>query len=96
MSTYRLEINEDFVASKIADYKIKISDLINQEDIQRLEIDFANVEIIDSIGIGTLVSSNAQIRKKNGEIVLVNLSNEIFEIFETMNLVSFFTIVKKK
>ena len=88
-----LKLYNDIVASQIADFKRKVGDLISQDDVLIIEIDCSEVNFIDSIGIGALVALNEAMKKKGGEIIISNLSREIFDILQTMCLDNYLTIV---
>jgi anti-sigma B factor antagonist len=58
----------------------------------KIYVDFSNVEYIDSSGIGTLINTAKLIRKKKGDIIVANVTDEIRNIFKVINLDNFIKI----
>jgi len=54
--------------------------------------DLADVELIDSSGIGLIITTYNQIRDKNGSLIVINASAEILRIFKKMQLDKHFSI----
>ncbi len=57
-----------------------------------VELDLKEVTYIDSSGIGLIVDIYNNLRNKKGELMLLNVSSDIIEIFEMLNLTKFFKI----
>ncbi len=57
--------------------------------ISKLIIDLQNLNYIDSTGIGTLINTAKLLRSKNGDLVLLNVSSTIEEVFQPVNLLNF-------
>jgi anti-anti-sigma factor len=52
-------------------------------------VDMKNLEYIDSSGIGVIINTAKLIRPKKGDIVLINVSQSIRDIFKVINLQEF-------
>lgn len=52
----------------------------------RAVIDLSNVKAADSIVINLIVSTRNKIKESKGTLSLVNLSNNCFTLFQTINL----------
>lgn len=73
----------------------KVRDLIASllsEGHVKILLNLADVDYIDSSGLGTLVSSTASVRKAGGEIKLVNLSHKVDDLMEVTRLYTVFDI----
>ncbi|MCX7678630.1 MAG: STAS domain-containing protein [Spirochaetes bacterium] len=55
-------------------------------------IDMKNLEYIDSSGIGVIINSAKLVRPKKGDVVLINVSQSIKDIFKVINLQEFIKI----
>ena len=60
--------------------------------ITELTIDMAQVETVDSSGIGVLISAQNTIRPKNGIIKVINISTNILKMFKIMRLDKHFEV----
>jgi anti-sigma B factor antagonist len=57
-------------------------------------LDMCKVEYIDSTGIGVIIGIMKKLKNINGELILLNLPEPIFLLFEKTNLLLFFQIAK--
>ncbi len=78
--------------SNLLPLKEKIFKLLENDIFIKLNL--KNVSYIDSSGIGLIVDIYNTIRNKNGELIIFNVSDDIVEIFEMLNLTKFFNIDK--
>lgn len=61
----------------------------------RYVLDLKNIEIIDSVSLGTLVAVLKYVRSQAGELVVANVSDPINELFELLHFHSVFKIYPK-
>lgn len=59
---------------------------------KKILINMKDIEYIDSAGIGILINTAKLIRKKNGDILLSNVSAEIKNIFKVVSLQDFINL----
>jgi anti-anti-sigma factor len=52
----------------------------------RLLLDFGNVDYISSLGLGLLVFLNKQLRAAGRHLTIVNLSEQVYEVFVVTSL----------
>jgi anti-anti-sigma factor len=52
----------------------------------QLTLDFREVRMVDSAGIGLLIATHNTMRRREGELALINCSLDILELFRTMRL----------
>lgn len=68
-----------------------MKDLIKQGNLNIL-IDMTEIEYFDSIGLGTMVGILATLKKKRGQMVLVNIPNPIERVLSMTKLDTVLTI----
>ena len=65
-----------------------------QKQKQGVVLDFSEVDMIDSAGLGILVQGMKKLRKRSGRFVLVNLNPNIQHIFQITRLYKHFDIYR--
>lgn len=60
-----------------------------------LVIDCADVQDIDSIGVGLLVATHNSLSQKNGKLCVANADQEIYDLFRIMRLTDHFQVTVK-
>ncbi len=63
-----------------------------QKGPDRLIIDLADVDYMDSSGVGTMVELKRVVERRGGQLVLVNLQPRVRSVFEVTQLDRFFDI----
>jgi len=82
----------DIVASQCANLKQEFLEIINSGE-KKIVIDFSGTEMIDSSGIGLLISiRNSLANYAGSEIELLNLSEDLKQLFKVMKLDNHFRI----
>ena len=82
----------DIVASQCPGLKQEFLEIINNGE-KTIIIDFSGTEMIDSSGIGLLISiRNSLANYGGGEIELLNLSEDLKQLFKVMKLDNHFKI----
>ncbi len=61
---------------------------------KNIVIDMTDVEIIDSVGIGLCMTIYNELDQKGNKLKVINLSNDIYELFQFMNIENHFEIAK--
>ena len=87
-------LNGDMVANMTQEIKEDLLKLI-KDGIKDLIVDFDQVEMIDSLGIGVLVGTHNSLKKDNGTLKLINVTPDIYHLFITMRLNDYLDIVSK-
>lgn len=59
-----------------------------------IAIDMRELKYIDSSGIGSFISLMTKLKEVGGQVVLVNMSNDIERIFSMTKLLAFFKVYK--
>lgn len=82
----------DIVASQCTNLKQEFLEIINSGE-KKIIIDFSETEMIDSSGIGLLISiRNSLTNFGGGEVELINLSEDLKQLFKIMKLDNHFKI----
>lgn len=60
--------------------------------VTELTMDLTLVRMVDSVGIGLLISAHNSLSKVGGALIAVNVSNDLMDLFKNMRLHQHFTI----
>jgi len=71
---------------KLADLREAIAALVDEENPEKLVVDFDGLQYCTSEFIGVLIRAHRKLVKENGRIDLCNLQPTIREVFKTLNL----------
>jgi anti-anti-sigma factor len=67
--------------------------LIDERDVPKLLIDFANVDHLSSAALGMLININSKVKAKNGYLRLANIRPTIRDVFVITKLDKLFKIL---
>ncbi|MFH1051471.1 MAG: STAS domain-containing protein [bacterium] len=81
-----IRIGENLLGGNDAlDFSSKLMEL-NQKNIEHVIVDLQNVKLINSSGIGMLVSGLTTLKKNDASMILVGLSEKIIKILKMTHL----------
>lgn len=66
--------------------KIKVSEVVDKYMIKHIIINFLKLDFMDSSGIGFIIGRYAQVKKRNGKIVICSMNNMIERIVRLSGL----------
>ncbi len=82
----------DIVSSKCEDLKTEFFDIISSGE-KKIVIDLSGTEMIDSSGLGLLISTRNTLLDAGGsEVEIVNITSDIMQLFKVMRLDNHFTL----
>lgn len=81
----RLAIEGELDAMTVSDLRLEIEKML-MRPIGRVEVDLAQLRMLDSSGVGALVSLYKQVRARGGEVVVVGLRDQPLAIFRLLRL----------
>jgi anti-sigma B factor antagonist len=64
------------------------------QDTNTIVIDFSKTDFISSAGIGIFLGSVSLLRESRGDLVFMNVPGHVDEVFDIINLKSFFTTIE--
>ena len=64
-----------------------------QERRYHVVIDLANTELITSTGVGLLLGTAATLRQHDGDLILLNIPEQVQEMFEIMCIDAYFRTI---
>jgi anti-anti-sigma factor len=82
---------DSIVAATIPELRSKMREIV-KEGVQELVVDLAEVQMVDSSGIGLLISAYNSMRKAGGRLAVIHASAELLELFKTMRIHQHFSV----
>jgi anti-anti-sigma factor len=82
---------DSIVAASIPELRLKMRGILD-EGVRELVVDLTGVEMVDSSGIGLLISAHNSLRKAGGKLAVTHASAEILALFRTMRMHQHFSI----
>jgi anti-anti-sigma factor len=64
--------------------------------VKYIAIDMSNLNYIDSSGIGSFIALMRRLKEVGGEVILLNLPQNIERIFQMTKLLAFFKVYKNE
>ena len=84
---------KDIVASVLTEMRQQLKQLI-ADGVSYLTIDLSGVEMIDSVGLGLLISTHNSLSRTGGALTVENVSKDLYDLFSNMRLTQHFNVVK--
>jgi anti-anti-sigma factor len=81
----------DVVAASLDEYRGLMRNLIG-DGVRDMVLDFENVRMLDSRGIGLLISAHNSLKAAGGKISLTHASEEIVHLLQTMRVHQHFSV----
>jgi anti-sigma B factor antagonist len=82
---------DSIVAASLAELRLKMRGAV-EEGVRELVLDLTDVRIVDSSGIGLLISAYNSLRKVGGHLAVIHASAEILDLFRTMRMHQHFSV----
>ena len=89
-----VRLPENLVANNIKDFKQLVEPCIETNPM--IVLDFTEVGIVDSLGIGTILSVLKQVKAQNGDLKLYNVDEDLVDLFRLMRLDRVFDIYETR
>lgn len=70
--------------------------LVDELGRTKLLLNFGNVEYLSSAALGKLITLNRKVKNVSGQLILCNISPQIYEVFEITKLNKVFNIQKEE
>ncbi len=85
-----LEPNGKIMGAAVSDLRETITAQIEGSEAPRILIDFNNVSMMDSSGLGTLMGAHVAAKRQSGRIGVINVGKNIKNLIVRSRLVSIF------
>jgi anti-anti-sigma factor len=82
---------DNIVAATIPELRSKMREIVEQ-GVHELVVDLTDVQMVDSSGIGLLISAYNSLRKVGGSLAVIHASAELMELFQTMRMHQHFSV----
>ena len=86
-----LQPEGDLVAARLPALRSKLQEMLGAGTVH-LTLDLAGAQMVDSAGIGLLISAHNSLKKAGGELTVVHASKDILDLFRTMRIHQHFSV----
>ena len=81
----------DLVAASVPALRSTMRGIVG-EGVRELVVDLTNAQMVDSTGIGLLISAHNSLLRAGGRLAVVHASKEILDLFMTMRIHQHFSV----
>jgi anti-anti-sigma factor len=81
----------DLVSAKLPSLRSRLREMV-AAGILHLTLDLTPVQMVDSAGIGLLISAHNSLKKAGGELTVIHASGDILQLFRTMRIHQHFSV----
>ena len=89
-----IEPGGDLVTALLPDLRARLHDTV-ETGARRLTIDLGGVRMVDSAGLGLLIATHNSLKRRGGELNVVQASEDILQLFKAVRLHRHFSISGK-
>jgi anti-anti-sigma factor len=93
-NTVILKPDGDITVSTVNELRDMIFKQLEKKKIN-MSIDFSNINLIDSVGLGVLISCYKSLEEFHGKLSLISINDELLQLFALLNLDKYFSISGK-
>jgi anti-anti-sigma factor len=90
-STAVLQPEGDLVAAKLPALRSTLREMVGA-GVLHLTVDLARTQMVDSAGIGLLISAHNSLKKAGGALTVTHASKDILDLFRTMRIHQHFSV----
>ena len=81
----------DVVAAHVPELRSALRQVIGQ-GVREMTLDFSQVRMVDSTGLGLLISAHNSVHKAGGSLSVIHASQDILDLFQSMRIHQHFRI----
>lgn len=81
----------DIVASSVPDLRAVVRGVVS-EGFKELVVDLSKVRMVDSSGLGLLISAHNSLAKVGGHLTVIRATEDILSLFRMMRIHQHFTV----
>ncbi len=82
---------DGIVAASLPELRLKMREMV-EAGVRELVLDLTDVRMVDSSGIGLLISAFNSLRKMGGNFAVIHATPEILELFRSMRMHQHFSV----
>ncbi len=82
---------DNIVAASVPELRSRMRGIV-EEGVRDLVVDLAGVNMVDSSGIGLLISAYNSLRKVGGQMAVIHVSADLLELFRSMRMHQHFSV----
>lgn len=86
-----IQPDESLVASTAPQLRTLMRELV-QGGVKEMIMDFSETKMVDSTGIGLLISAHNSLSKAGGSLSVTHVSRDILDLFATMRMNRLFSV----
>jgi len=82
---------DSIVAASITELRSKLREIV-QAGAREVVVDLSEVLMVDSCGIGLLISAHNSLKKVGGQLAVIHALADLLELFQTMRMHQHFSV----
>jgi anti-anti-sigma factor len=86
-----LQPEGDLIAANLPVIRARLREMVASGTLH-LTVDLAGTQMVDSAGLGLLISAHNSLKKAGGDLAVVHASKDILNLFQTMRMHQHFSI----
>ena len=90
-NTTILKPNRDVIASVVQEFREELRERVSG-GVSEIVIDLEGVKMVDSMGLGVIISTHNSLKKVGGNLTVTNASKDIYSLFQAMRLDQHFEV----
>lgn len=90
-----LLVDGDLVAARLPAIRTRLREMV-ASGTRNLSMDLADTQLVDSAGIGLLISAHNSLKRATGGLTVIHASKDILELFRTMRIHKHFSVTGTK
>lgn len=82
---YKVDLKGALDSENNREFESTMSDLL-KKGVKKIIIDFNDLLVVDSMGIGTLISIIKKLKKENGELIITRCKDQVMTLLKPINI----------
>lgn len=83
-----VRLKGDFDLHSVPEFRSVVIEKMNKKDLKNLVLSLKEVNFIDSSGLGAILGRYRDLKKKGGQVMLVNLKPQVRKVFHLSGLLN--------
>jgi anti-anti-sigma factor len=86
-----LQLDGDLIAARLPALRSKLQEMLGAGTVH-MTLDLAGTQMVDSSGIGLLISAHNSLKKAGGDLTVIHASKDVLDLFRTMRIHQHFSV----